>query len=324
LFAKKRSHRLLMAIKELEFVEDIRIIIRWATPHHRRNTTRQTDRQTDSNNSHTHTHNSTKNPHQLLNPKNLKMQLSKSLILTLIAGSFLGTALPLASQPSQHPNQDLTHTNHRAHLTPRQTIVEAQPAATPQEALPSAVPTLSTADATATAATSSPPSSPPSASASASDPPTSLWTADGGWTFIALGILVMVVPVLAFLLTRYLDSKVACPAPQPAAADAEQRAPHDAAYTDWEMRRLWAAAEAGDESARAECEALWRVKKAEADAEAEEEARWLAQKAQWDAEHKVWLDAGEARVEAVRQEEREVVAAREAAVQEAAKREEEF
>jgi hypothetical protein len=96
----------------------------------------------------------------------------------------------------------------------------------------------------------------------------------------------MVVPVLAFLLTRYLDHKASRPAPQPAAADA--------AYTDWEVRRLWAAAEAGNESARLECEALWRVKKAEAEAEAEAEARWLAQQAQWDAELKVGVDADEA------------------------------
>jgi hypothetical protein len=102
---------------------------------------------------------------------------------------------------------------------------------------------------------------------------------------IALGILIVLVPLLAFALTRWLDRKEAREAPQRAAED-------DAAYKDWEVRRLWAAVEAGDESARIEWEALGRVKKAEAEAEAE--ARRLAQQAQWDAEHKVVVDAVDA------------------------------
>jgi hypothetical protein len=75
------------------------------------------------------------------------------------------------------------------------------------------------------------------------------------------------------------------------AEDAQQarlHAQNEAARRDWEARRLWAAAEAGDESARAECEALERVKKAEADAE--DEARWLAREKLGDGEDRVGVD----------------------------------
>jgi Tfp pilus assembly protein PilX len=102
---------------------------------------------------------------------------------------------------------------------------------------------------------------------------------------IILGIIVVVVPLLAFAATRWMDRKEARSAPQRAAEDAEraeQRKQHDAARKEWEVRRLRTAAEQGDEMARLECEALEAQMALEQAKECRDEEERAEAKRVWD------------------------------------------